>query len=381
MHAWKLLKEGKWEAVNFRDYIDTNGIKKDAFEEMRNSHLPLYIYGAGNLAVNIKNKLEEHGINLEGCITDSGQEKFFGYKVYKYDEFTAEMESGSCNLLIGFASAYERKAALEKEEVFYKIYEIANPFDHHAHFDRKFVEECSQQLEEAYELFEDEYSRECFCGFINARIWENADYVRHVFRGEMDEFNNDITKTGPEEVFLDVGAYQGGSIQRFLRSNMGRYEKIIGIEPEKDNFNRLQVFCKENGINAELHCVGCWNKTDRLAFQGNADKCCRLAADGSEYINVEPIDNIVGEECAVSFINIGISTAEKEILEGAKRTICYNLPKIMVFMGSAREELYLLPRLIKQLNHSYKLYLRFIQAMPSRVFMYAVPDRERQDLT
>ena len=42
-------------------------------------------------------------------------------------------------------------------------------------------------------------------------------------------------------------------------------------------------------------------------------------------------------------------------------------------MGSAKEELYTIPQYVKELNESYQIYLRFIQAMPSRIFMYAVP--------
>lgn len=42
-------------------------------------------------------------------------------------------------------------------------------------------------------------------------------------------------------------------------------------------------------------------------------------------------------------------------------------------MGSAKEELYTIHQYVKELNESYQIYLRFIQAMPSRIFMYAVP--------
>ena len=90
-------------------------------------------------------------------------------------------------------------------------------------------------------------------------------------------------------------------------------------------------------------------------------------------IEVDTIDNIVSADVAVSMFNLGISTAELEILEGAQRTIEKNLPKILVFMGSAKEALYTIPQYVKELNESYQIYLRFIQAMPSRIFMYAVP--------
>ena len=130
--------------------------------------------------------------------------------------FINSREENFCNLLIGFASAYERKQILRKERVFNQVFVIANPFDHHVHFDYGFVKDHREQLEEAYDLLADKYSKQCFCAFINARIWENSDYVQKIFRGEIDEFNNDVITTEADEVFLDVGAYNGGSIKTFF---------------------------------------------------------------------------------------------------------------------------------------------------------------------
>lgn len=359
--------------MGFWENIDGAGSRINVYDQMKKSILPIYIYGAGNLAENILKKLNEYGIKLEGCITDSGEEKFGNYKVYKYDDFINSREENFCNLLIGFASAYERKQILRKERVFNQVFVIANPFDHHVHFDYGFVKDHREQLEEAYDLLADKYSKQCFCAFINARIWENSDYVQKIFWGEIDEFNNDVITTEADEVFLDVGAYNGGSIKRFLKSNNGRYKKIIGIEPEDINFKNLEMFCYKNNICADLYKIGCWNKKDRLFFNGSDDKCCRLDKNGEDCIEVDTIDNIVSADVAVSMFNLGISTAELEILEGAQRTIEKNLPKILVFMGSAKEELYTIPQYVKELNESYQIYLRFIQAMPSRIFMYAVP--------
>lgn len=364
--------------MNFWEQIDKNGNFMNALMKIKESTLPLYLYGAGNLAKNILKRLNEYEIELEGCITDSGEESFGQYKVYKYNEFVKQGERASSNLLIGFASAYERKAYLEKEEVFAEVFEIANPFTHHEHFDLKFVTEHRTQLEEAYHQLGDQYSKQCFCAFINARIWENSDYVREVFHSEINEFNNDVINTDVNEVFLDVGAYNGGSISRFLKSNNGDYDKIIGIEPEKTNFQRLKAFCTKNQIRAELYEIGCWNKKDKLFFNGSDDKCCRLDENGTDCIEVDAIDNIISRDVEVSMLNLGISTAEKEILEGARQTIKKNLPKMIIFMGSAKEELYTLPKCIKEIDESYKLYLRFIQAMPSRIFMYAISSKRRK---
>ena len=159
-----------------------------------------------------------------------------------------------------------RKQEIEQKNIFKCVYEIANPFDHHTHFDYKFVEDNKDKLSQVYEQLADEYSKECFVAFINSRIWEDSGYVRDIFRGEIDEFNNDVMRLESTENFLDIGAYDGGSIKRFLKSSNGKYQSIIGIEPESRNFSKLERFCDINKIHAKLYQIGCWNKKDRLYF-------------------------------------------------------------------------------------------------------------------
>ena len=62
--------------MGFWENIDGAGSRINVYDQMKKSILPLYIYGAGNLAENILKKLNEYGIKLEGCITDFGEEKF-----------------------------------------------------------------------------------------------------------------------------------------------------------------------------------------------------------------------------------------------------------------------------------------------------------------
>lgn len=334
--------------MKFWDKIDKKGTIINVYEEIKRDNMPLYIYGAGNLAINILKKLNQYGIKLTGCITDTGNEKFENYKVYKYSTFISNADKASCNLLIGFASAYEKKEQIEQEPVFKKVYEIANPFDHHTHFDYKFIKDNKEKLSYVYEQLADKYSKECFVAFINSRIWENSDYVRDIFRGEIDEFDNDIMSLKPTENFVDIGAYDGGSIKRFLKSSHGKYEGIIGIEPESKNFSKLEQFCKINRINAKLYQIGCWNKKDKLYFNDTDDKCCRLDEAGTACIEVDRVDNIIPPKTKVSIINLGISTAEREIIEGCENIIKDNKPKILAFMGSAKEELYTIPDCINK---------------------------------
>ena len=72
-------------------------------------------------------------------------------------------------------------------------------------------------------------------------------------------------------------------------------------------------------------------------------------------------------------VYIGISAAVLEIIKGSKNTIIANKPRLIVNLGTMKEELFLIPLYIKEIEPSYKLYFRFQSSMPSRLFLYAVP--------
>lgn len=341
----------------------------DIYKSLKEEANPIYIYGAGSLANQIYRKMLRYDIDIAGIATDSGEELFDNKKVIKFSELIEGAEENSIAIIEGFASAYARRDELLKESAIANVYEIAIPYDHHAHFDDKWVEKNQNKLEDARELLADDYSKDVFDALIKAISNESADYVRSVFKKEMSFFVNDVFKVVDEEVFLDIGAYKGGSIASFLKATDNKYKKIIGIEPEQENYRVLKEYCDGRGIKADLYNIGCWYKKDTLCFEAD-DKISRLSNDGKIKIEVDRVDNIVGVDDKISLINLGISVSEKEIILGAEELIKKYKPRWVIYMGGAREELYSIPILIKELMPSYELYLRFIQAMPSRIFLF-----------
>ena len=350
----------------------------DIYVEIKSQDRPLYLYGAGNLASRIIKRLKEEKIHIEGILVDRKAEenmgvleRKIGIHVYDFAEFIAQNDQ-QCNLIIAFAKGYREKKRIEEISCFNRVYVLDNPIAHHRQIEKDFVRENLDKLNLAYNLFEDEKSKDNFCAFINARINHDAEWVIKASKEDADEFNNDIMTTIQEEVFLDIGAYDGGSIKRFLISNNFKAKKIIGIEPDPNNFQRLSEYMKLNCRSEyELHQIGCWFEKTRLPFN-NDEKCSRLDPESDSFIDVDRVDSICGTEEKITLYNMGISVAEYEILKGSSELIRRWHPKIMIFMGSAKEELWQIPAYINELSRDYKIYLRFLTAMPSRIFLYAI---------
>jgi len=344
-----------------------------ALDDLKKQDLPLLIYGAGNLAEAVFKKLNENNIRVAGFFTDNGGEEFLGYSVVSISNLAFYGKQG-CNVILGFAAAYRKKEFLYGVDAVNKVFELDNPFEHHKKFDHDFFYNNRQSFSEIYHLLEDELSRESFIAFVNCRVNQSSSYAVNVSPADIDEFYNDVFKLSHREVFLDVGAYRGGSIERFLMSVCGKYKKIIAIEPETENFRFLNEFVQTKKLdNISLHQIGCWYEKGRLAFNNEENKCCRIEEEADFYIDVDSLDNICEFEDEISVINIGISTALCEIVQGASSIIKADLPKIIVFMGAAKEELFLIPKLIKNIDSRYGIYFRFQSSMASRLFLYAIP--------
>ncbi len=327
-----------------------------------------YIYGAGNLGQYLYRKLLSQDITVDGFIVDdilSDSEQ----SVYTMKQI---IESGHKKklLIIGYAGGYAKYNELVEQGDFDKVIELALPFDHHAHFGKEWVEANSEVLCEAERLLEDELSVHMFRAFISAVSLESVSYVRDVFDSKREYFANDVIQLGDKEAFLEVGAFQGKSVKDFANACEGKYKRIVAIEPDSDNFLKLKQNLDKWQIDAELYNVGCWNKHDYLSFDSD-DKISRLSDEGQTKIEVDKLDNIIGSK-EISLINLGVSVAQREILLGAQDIISSCKPKMVIFLGSAKEELFTIPLLLKEIRQDYKLYMRFVDCMPSRFFLFAV---------
>ncbi len=245
--------------------VDEPGIDPYKFVEESKSE-KYALYGIGNLAEAVNKQLTDRGIKFEIALVDDGydiKETFMGIPVQKLEEFSSKEENRKkYNLVIGYAAGYRKKEILIKEGFFKNVYCIARPFEHHKAFDKKFVDDHENKLEMLYEALEDDKSKEILCAFLNSRITENEKYVVDVSPKDIDEFYNDVYKPESDETFLDIGAYQGGSIGRFLKiASVDSINKVIGLEPEDNNFDKLcqnLQFVEEK--KKRLVKIGCYDK-------------------------------------------------------------------------------------------------------------------------
>ena len=337
--------------------------KTSVWEYIRDCKKPIALYGMGDGAEKIMKAMQKVGRKPDAVFASDGfarHNNFCGYTVKSLSE--TEEELGDFLILLSFAT--------EREDVLKLIYSTAERHELLAPdvpvitdsevFDAYFLNKNAEKIQTAYDLLEDDFSKRVFADCINYKISGKIEYLRRCETQKNEMYQTLVCPT-ENEVYVDLGAYNGDTIKEFL-SFAGGYKSIHAFEPDKKNFLKLTKNC-EGLENVFLHNKGAHSKKDVLFFDGRAGRNSALSQKGKTPVEVDSVDNLCFE-FSPSIIKFDVEGAEKEALLGSKKTIEAYKPKLMVSAYHRSEDIFELVLLIKQLCPEYKLYLRHHPYLP-----------------
>lgn len=323
---------------------------------------PIILYGMGNGADMIIEVLEELGLSHSDVFASDGFVRghfFRGKKVLTFSEIKEKYS----DFIILMTFAVHDKETLDKVKKMseeYELYSPTVPIAGKGLFTLDYLKENDALFEKAYNLLEDERSKEDFVRVLRFKISGKVSYLFEAHY-EKDLLYKEILPLGKEESIVDLGAYDGDTIREFLSVTGGSYNKITAFEPDEKNFRKLTA--KAEGLERlELHNLGAWNKKETLFFQKKKGRNSHQAKEGIP-VEFDSVDNIVSGE--VTFIKMDIEGAELKALEGAEQTIKKHRPKLYVCAYHRNEDMFALPIKIKELCPDYKIYFRHHPYIPA----------------
>jgi FkbM family methyltransferase len=188
-------------------------------------------------------------------------------------------------------------------------------------------------------------------------------------------FDLDIVKCDENEVFVDCGCYDGGTVKEFIKVYGTDYKSIYSYELTPSTYEKAKRNLKDiPGL--FLRNAGVSNTNGQfpmLDINDNATASNRLHPQGNAMAKVVRIDDDIQEP--VTFLKMDIEGAELDALYGAERQIRENKPKLAISLYHKLSDIVEIPRLVKSFVPEYKFYLQHSPGafpFPTEYVLFAV---------
>jgi len=178
-----------------------------------------------------------------------------------------------------------------------------------------------------------------------------------------------IKPLGKEEVFMDVGCFDGATTKAFIEWNGNQYDKIYAFEPDPENYKKCSPIIS-NLERAQLFNAGAWSSDTKLKFRGGIGSGARINEKGTNIVDVMNLDNLLNGEKA-TFIKMDVEGAELEALKGVQNTIRRFKPRLAISMYHKPEDIWEIPVFLMETRPDYDFAMRHYNLIQYETVLYA----------
>ena len=228
-------------------------------------------------------------------------------------------------------------------------------------------------IDDTYARLADQESRDTYEAALQYRIGRNTECLLPVVTPRVAQYFPETLGGNAfldeNEIFVDVGAFTGDTVQQFVAAVHGKYRAIHAFEPEPEIWAQLQqnvrafskVTCRQIGIGDEV-------KTVKFSFGGSSSKADKF---GEQIVQIEPLDHVL-DGVPVTYLKMDIEGMEQSALRGARELIRAYRPKLAICTYHSNADMVWIPRLIWEINPDYKIYFRHYSRALVETICYAV---------
>ena len=344
-------------------------VLSDMWEKLKNESRPIVVYGMGNGADKLFERLDGFGIKVSEVFASDGFVRGHSYRGYKVRSFSEIKESYSdFVILLSFAS--------NRAEVVDMLSEIDSAYDMYVpdmpvagveeYFDRDFYNGHYSEIIKAYDSLADEKSRAIFSSVINYKLSGKMKYLLEAY-STTDEIYS-LMPTEKIRRIIDAGAYNGDTA-REAKCYFPHLKSVLAIEPDKKNFKKLVKYSEaETEILVSPINAAVWNEDRGGIFFGSGNRNSTAVATASyehteDSVSMLKIDTVNGE--SVDYIKYDVEGAELEALLGSHNTISAYSPTLLISLYHRSRDIFSLVNLVRERYPEYKLYLRRLRCLPA----------------
>jgi FkbM family methyltransferase len=233
------------------------------------------------------------------------------------------------------------------------------------------------RVREAFDLWVDDESRREYLDLLRWAL--DATFPDALARPVEEQcFPPELCPLRADGVFVDGGAFDGDTVETYVRLTGGQFDRIVAYEPSPENFAKLTRRLSElpasvsARIDAHRHGLG---EAQGRRFFANAGAASTIAPEGtagSVDVSIVPLDSLPAH-ITPSYIKLDIEGMELEALAGMRAIIGRCQPILAICTYHRLSHLWEVPLAIQGMSDRYRLFLRRYAATPWDTVCYAQP--------
>lgn len=343
--------------------------ESDMWEELKKETRPIVVYGMGNGADKLFDRLGQFGVKISEVFASDGfvrGHSFRGYKVRSLSEIKATYDDFV--ILLSFASnrdeVIEMLSSIDAENNMYVPDMPVAGVDEY--FDKEFYNAHYNEIIEAYNSLCDDESRAIFSSVVNYKLTGKMEYLLSCYSTRDERYS--IMPTDNIKTVIDAGAYNGDTA-REAKEYFPNLKRIYAIEPDKRNFKKLLKYSEaENEIDVISINAAAWSDDTSGAFFGSGNRNSTAVATASfehreDEMRMLKIDSITDEK--IDYIKYDVEGAEREALLGSHEIILRDKPTLLISAYHRSRDIFELVNMTKKRYPDYNLFLRRLKCLPA----------------
>lgn len=343
--------------------------------QIKNPGKGLYVWGTGSVAVGVIKECVKHDIRLSGLfvnVTEFNLDSRIESLELPIFPLQKLIELGEKFSVIIGHSHYELITEIENYDLIQKIWSFTGVSREDIGVTEEFVKNNLEKLQITFHALADDLSRRNMIAYLNAKITGDNQYVNDIFDKPSTYFSNDVIELTDNEIYLDLGAYDGKSMAEFIET-CPSFEKILAVEVLPQVCDSLQKKFKTDH-RVEIKNIGISDHIGIDYFHFDDQSTC-LSDDVSETpVEVLTVDALCKDLPGVSLIKVCIGNTVVPLIKGAGKVLSKDKPKLVIAAGIDNQALLEYVPLIDSVSGGgYQYYLRFTNAMTEAMVLYVVP--------
>ncbi|MBE6666293.1 MAG: FkbM family methyltransferase [Ruminococcaceae bacterium] len=341
--------------------------EKNLWNYLKNTDLPIVIYGMGNGADKILEILAYNHISVADFFASDGfvrGHSFHGKKVLSFSEIQEKYEKFIILLAFGSSRADVMASILSISEK-HELYAPDVPVCTGELFDANFYLQNQSQFEAVRSLLADEKSKEVYDDLISYKLSGNIAYLCHADTEKEDALKEILS--GDYTAYADLGAYNGDTVKEAL-AFYPTIKKITAFEPSVKTFAKLNAYLSTlTNLEIQAYPLCAWDKKETVVLTDGSGRntaigggSCGKTKNGAK-IHTSECDSLDRQNSYRNeklLIKYDVEGAEWEAILGSVQTIRNNQTEMIVSLYHKSADLFALPLLVHEILPSHKLYLR-----------------------